>query len=149
MGRAQPRSPKLLITYDAYGSNGSLALASVTGMPGHDDTNYGTGNTVRGNPTFIQRLTGGTPTYLNSVLSYDTTGQTIETLDSNSNKTDFSYSATYKNAFVTTITNALLQTTSFAYDFSTGLLTSVTDANSQPTYYHLRQYVSTRPDEFP
>ena len=68
------RQAETKITYD------STALTSVSGIVNHDDTGYGTSNTLRGNPTQIQRWVSGT-TYLSSSLSYDTTGQLVQATD--------------------------------------------------------------------
>ncbi len=46
-------------TYD------STTLTSVTGITHHDDTNFGTANAVRGNPTVISLWVSGT-TFLSS-----------------------------------------------------------------------------------
>src|SRR5437899_1949599 len=53
------------ITYDGG------SLASVTGAFQHDDTNFGTAYTTRGNPTTISRLVS-VGTNLSTSLSYDT-----------------------------------------------------------------------------
>lgn len=110
-----------------------FALGSATGMAGHDDANYGTGNTVRGNVTGFYRLISGS-TWLNDTFThFDMTGQPISLTDSNNNTTTLAYSSSYQNAYPTTITNALTQSTLLGYDFNTGLLTSTTDPNSQTT----------------
>ncbi|MGB0036778.1 MAG: hypothetical protein WBP79_15015, partial [Candidatus Acidiferrales bacterium] len=57
---------KTVITYDSYGSGG---LTSVTGIKNHDDTNFGSSFTGRGNPTSIQRLVSGTSTYLTTSMT--------------------------------------------------------------------------------
>src|SRR5205807_2673000 len=49
--------------------------------------------------------------------------------------TTYTYSGTYQGAYATQTCNALNQCISGAYDFSTGLLTSFTDANSQTFTY--------------
>ena len=65
---------------------------------------------------------------------YDT-GVTYQSIDPLNNTTTYAYSSTYVGAFPTAITNALSQITANAYDFNTGLLTSTTDPNLQPTTY--------------
>ena len=59
------------------------------------------------------------------------TGELQQSKDPCLHSTSYLYSATYFGAFPTTLTNALGQTTTYVYDFTTGLPTSVTDANSQ------------------
>lgn len=119
-----------LYTYDVYTYNGG-SLASVTGMPGHDDTNYGTNNTTRGNVTLIQNLVGST--YLNSYRNFDMTGQVTNAFDPSNQKTANTYAC--QNAYPTTITNPLSQVTTIGYDCNTGFLTSVKDANTQSTSF--------------
>jgi len=108
------------------------APTSVTGTYNHDDTNYGTGNTVRGNLEATQRL-DTTSTYVDTWRTHDTTGQLTASFDSNSNKTTYAYSSSYSNALPTSITNPLNQSINLAYDWGTGLLTSAQDLNVQST----------------
>ena len=132
-----------LYTYDGG------SLTSVTGMPQHDDTYYGTGDTTRGNVTLVQKLVSGS-TYLNSSMTYDTTGQILTSTDFNNDQTRYVYSGTYYNAYPTTVTNALNQAANMGYDFNTGLLTSVVDPNSQTTSFSFdnmsRPVTTTYPD---
>lgn len=119
-----------LYTYD-----GSALTAAPVSLPGHDDTNYGTGNTTRGNVTLVQKLVSGS-TYLNASASYDSAGSLQSQTDfSNTNQATLLYSSTYYDAYPTTITNAAGLPTTIAYDFNTGLVSSVTDANNQPTSF--------------
>jgi RHS repeat-associated protein len=107
------------------------SLASVTGMPGHDDTNYGTGNTVRGNVTLVQQLVNGSA-YLNSSATYDTTGQLLTSTDPNSAVTSLNYVCA--NAYPAAIHEPLLANPiQFGFDCNTGLLTQITDPNNQAT----------------
>lgn len=88
------------IAYDTYGAKNSsgqqvvLPLQSVTGASNHDDTNYGSSYTARGNPTQISRWVSGS-TYLTEYVSYDSTGQRVQVLDSNLNKTSYAYTDNY------------------------------------------------------
>ncbi len=135
-------------TYD------STALASMTGITHHDDTNYGTGNTVRGNPTLVQRWVSGS-TYLATTSYYDTTGQVTQVTDPKGNNTTFSYSDNFSadstagtnppagytasaptNAYLTLVTLPVSGTKSFGYYFSDGKLAVSTDQNGQSTYQH-------------
>jgi RHS repeat-associated protein len=118
------------ISYD------TTTLSSVTGMTHHDDTNYGTGNTIRGNPTVIQRWVNGTTGLITtSTLSYDTTGQLTQVKDAAGNPTNLSYSSTYSNAYPTQVSNALTQAATITYDLNTGLATSASDLNAQATSF--------------
>jgi RHS repeat-associated protein len=49
--------------------------------------------------------------------------------------TTYGYSSTYVGTYLTSVTNALNQTTTFTYDFNMGYLASTTDPNSQETTY--------------
>jgi RHS repeat-associated protein len=142
---------RTMVTYDGYGTSGSLALASVTGVVNHDDTNFGSGYTTRGNATQISRWVSGS-TYLTTALSYDTTGQVTQVLDTNSNKTTYSYTDSYysdnganppaafsptkpTHAYVTSTTDNI-GSTSIGYYYGTGQQALATDYNAQTTYAH-------------
>jgi YD repeat-containing protein len=134
-------------TYD------STALTSVAGITHHDDANYGTGNTVRGNPTLAQRWVSGS-TYLSTTSYYDTTGQLTQVTDPLANNTTFSYSdnfftdsstgtnppspytGTHTNAYLTLVTLPISGTKSYGYYFSDGKLAVSTDQNGQASYQH-------------
>ena len=118
-----------LYTYD-----GGTLTSAPAGLPGHDDTNYSASNTTRGNVTLVQKLVSGS-THLNTSAAYDSAGSLQSRTDFNSNPTNYSYSSTYFDAYPTTITNAASQPTTIAYDFNTGLVSSVTDENGQPTSF--------------
>ena len=121
-----------LSCYDYAGGCGGSSFASITGMPNHDDTDYGTGNTVRGDVTQVKQLVSGS-TYVNTNTAYDMDGSVRSVTDANGNQTSLTYSSSYYDAYPTTVTNALSQSTSLGYDFNTGLLASITDPNSQTT----------------
>jgi RHS repeat-associated protein len=116
-----------LYTYD-----GGTLTAAPAGLPGHDDYNYGTGKTTRGNVTLVQKLVSGS-TYLNSSASYDSAGSLQTQTDFNSNATNYTYSSTYFDAYPNTISKPAGLSTTIAYDLNTGLVASVTDANNQTT----------------
>jgi RHS repeat-associated protein len=136
------------------------SLTSVTGVKNHDDTNYGTGNTIRGNITQIQRLASGS-NYLTRSMAYDTTGQLHSSTDwSNGNTTTFSYtdnffndsgnttgptsysSANPTNAYLTSFTTPLITASTVGYYFGTGQLASVTDPNGKTEYAHFYDSLS-------
>jgi hypothetical protein len=146
-----------LYCYDYYGSCGGSSFASATGKKNHDDTNYPTTNTVRGDLTQIQRLVSGTSTYLTSSITYDMTGQSTSFTDPKGNITTItSYSDNYyddnngnsvapsahttstpTNGYPTTITppNSALAVT-LGYYYGTGQVAEVTDANGKTDYFH-------------
>jgi RHS repeat-associated protein len=150
---------KTTITYDAYGSNGSLALADAPGVVNHDDTNFGTSYTTRGNPTQISRWVSGTSsgatcgsTCLTTALSYYTTGQVIQALDPNNNATTYSYADSFysdngadppstftpaspTNAYVTKVTDPT-GTTSMGYYYGSGQPALGVDYDGRTTYAH-------------
>jgi RHS repeat-associated protein len=69
--------------------------SSITGVIQHDDTNFGTSYTARGNPTQIERFyLGGNTT---ATMTYDMTGQLLSSTDNNLNKTSLSYADHYNN----------------------------------------------------
>ncbi len=132
-------------------------LVSATGTPNHDDANFGTGMTYRGNLTQIQGLVSGT-TYLTTSTTYDMTGRVQSTTDPKGNQTTYDYTDNFYDDpgdgstptahSVSTTTNAYLKkitsptvgsgtlTTIFGYYWGTGKSASVTDANGQISYSH-------------
>ena len=126
-----------------------VATSSITGVINHDDTNYGTSYTPRGNPTSVVRSSEvtGVPN-LKSVLAYDMTGQVTQVTDPNHNATGLSYSDIFfndgstqtpttasgtTNAYVTHITppspfNAW--SIRFGYFLGAGKIANKTDQNS-------------------
>lgn len=140
------------IAYDSYGTNG---LKSVQSIVSHDDTNFGTGFTARGNPTQIfQWVSGGTT--LETQLSYDMTGQVSQKLDPALNPTNYyytdaffndsgsngvgtnppgSYAAPATNAYLTSVTDAI-GTQSYGYYFGSGKSAFSKDYNGETTYSH-------------
>lgn len=132
-------------TYDDYSSVG---LSCITGASGHDDSNYGCSNTVRGNLTKTVKYSSpatGTGAITTQQVAYDSLGNVVSITDANNHSTSISYadswgsnnpcsmSATY--AYPTQVTNALSQQTSATYNSCTGALTSSKDANNQTTTF--------------
>jgi len=137
------------ITYD------STALTSITGVTQHDDANFGTTNTVRGNPTAIQLWNGTSPT-LTTTKAYDTTGQLRSDQDPAGNQTTYSYADNFfkdvgdgpsnppqaytpagqTNSYVTTITAPLIPTSTLGYYYGTGQIAKSTDPNGATTTSH-------------
>jgi RHS repeat-associated protein len=136
-----------IYTYD------SAPLTSVTGVAQHDDADYGTGLTARGNLTEIDSYVNAS-TYLKVNNSYDTTGQLLQSSDYNSNLSSLSYTdslytdngsnppATYSpakptNAYITKVTVPIIgvQRTSGYYIWTGDGAMSV-DQNGADSYLH-------------
>jgi YD repeat-containing protein len=114
----------------------------------YDESAYSTGATistqhasppaaVRGNLTTVTKWLapasscnpkGGTPV-ISHTNWYDT-GEVFQQLDPLGNATTHSYDPAYLGAYSTSTCNALNQCVSGTYDFTTGLLTSFTNANA-------------------
>ena len=153
-----------IVTYDSYGTNG---LIGFSGAFNHDDTNFGTGTTARGNPTQIQQWVNGT--YLTTSRTYDTTGQVLSSTDPAGNKTTYSYAdkffndngsnppqaytpATPTNAYLTGVTlpavNGVTMTVSMGYYYGSGKRAVSTDVNGQASYSHFVNPVTLVNDPF-
>jgi RHS repeat-associated protein len=153
-----------IVTYDSYGTNG---LTGLSGAFNHDDTNFGTGTTARGNPTQIQQWVNGT--YLTTSRTYDTTGQVLSSTDPAGNKTTYSYAdnffndngsnppqaytpATPTNAYLTGVTlpavNGVTMTASMGYYYGSGKRAVSTDVNGQSSYSHFVNPVTLVNDPF-
>lgn len=134
-----------------YSYDGS-ALTSVTNIISHDDADYGTGNTVRGNPTSIQQWVSGS-IFLTTTFTYDTTGQTLKVTDPAGHATTFSYADVFysdnganppsaytwpypTNAYVTHITLPASGSKSTGYYFNTGKVAVSADQNGNASYSH-------------
>ncbi len=122
--------------------------SSMTGVIGHDDTDFGTSYTARGNPTTVQLMDYTTVVSATTTLAYDMTGQVTSLTDNNSNVTKFSYADSYfkdsssgptsttpvgkTNAFVTQVTlpQPFNWTNSYGYYLGTSQVATKTDQNS-------------------
>jgi YD repeat-containing protein len=153
------------VTYDSYGQSG---LVAVSGVTHHDDTNFGTGNTIRGNPTQIQQWVSGT--YLTTLRTYDTTGQVLSSTDAAGNTTTYSYTdnnhifddnganppqahtGTTTNAYLTGVTlptvGGVSMKVSMGYYFGSGKRAIFTDVNGQSSYFHFVNPVTLVNDPF-
>lgn len=137
----------------------STSLTSVTGITHHDDAGYGTGNTVRGNATQVQRwvsgagCTPGTVTCLTTASTYDTTGQLRSIQNPKGNTTNYSYADAFytdngvntppaftpsapTNAYLTTTTFPNSQTNRLRYYFHTGKFAWDEDENLERSFSH-------------
>jgi YD repeat-containing protein len=125
--------------YTAYGYDepGDLISSGITEQKV-------SGETYPGNQTSVHRWLNGSTTgtancsavtngYLVTTKAYYDTGEVPTVTDPCGYQTNYQYSNTYYGAFVTKVTNALGQFMSYAYDFNTGAVTTITDWNSQPT----------------
>jgi len=116
------------------------------------------GESYPGNQTSVHRWLNGSTTastncnvsvsngYLVSNKVFYDTGEVQQSTDPCAYPTAYAYSSTYFGSLPTTVTNALNQSTTYAYDFNTGVVTSITDPNSQVTtkgYDSLARLTST------
>lgn len=138
--------------YDNYASNSTHApLVSRSSVFGHDTTNYGTGNTVRGNVTALTTYTNAaTPSgAITAYSQYDILGNTVKTIDTNGNVSTISYSDNFGSpdsevvtnsapsqlsglstfAFPTSSTNPLNWTVNTQYDYFLGKMVNTQDEN--------------------
>jgi RHS repeat-associated protein len=126
----------------------------------YDEPAYQLGNTygpvtgwadpggLRGNPTTVSSWLDTAGAYVRTHARYDQCGSVVGSWDANGKLTETAYSSTYAYAYPTSVTTpapdpnntgfgstqGLVTTT--AYDFSTGLVTSTTDANGQTTTFN-------------
>jgi RHS repeat-associated protein len=138
-------------TYDVY-SGCPSGLASITGIMNHDDANFGSGYTTRGNPTLIQQWVSGS-SFVNTSLCYDTTGQVTQATDPKGNITYYGYADRYysdngtnslssftpsqpTNAYVTSIQQPIIGTSTFGYYYGSGKQAFATDPNAATEYAH-------------
>ena len=90
---------------------------------------------VSGNLTSILHWTGGSSTFNTYQYVYDT-GMVQQVIDGNGHQAaTYSYSPIMAGAFPTTVCNALTQCTNYGYDYNTGQVTSIKDANNQAILY--------------
>ena len=122
------------IGYDEY------SLISYGQIAGWSDP----GTSVRGNATTTSRWLDTAGTYIPTHAQYDQAGSTVNSWDARGNMTQTAYSSGYAYAYPTSVTTPVPDPTGAygstsslvtmtAYDFTTGLVTSTTDANNQTT----------------
>lgn len=137
----------------------STSLTSISGITHHDDTGYGTSNTVRGNVTKIHRwvsgagCTPGTVTCLTTTNTYDTTGQLRSAQNPKGNTINYSYADAFytdngvnappsytpgapTNAYLTTTTFPNSQTNRLRYYFHSGKFAWDEDENLERSFHH-------------
>jgi RHS repeat-associated protein len=116
-----------------------LQYGSVTGWNAPDTA-------ARGNVTTSKNWVNTTNTYIETHAQFDQVGNVRKTWDGKGNTSETEYAADFHYAYPTKVTSAIpdstgthgsntaLESTSW-YDYSTGLVTSTTDANGQTTTY--------------
>ena len=140
-----------LYTYDSYSGSCPGGLVAVSGVTNHDDTNFGSGYTARGNPTQVQQWVSGS-SYLTTTYCYDTTGQVTEKIDPAGNPTQYGYTDNYyddngsnppilvggqpTNAYVTSVTQPIIGTAHIGYYYGSGNQALSTDQNGATMYDH-------------
>lgn len=91
-------------------------------------------NSSRGNQTSVHHWLSKSSS-LTTTKQFWNTGMVYEVNDPAQNQTTYNYSSSYWGAYITSITNAAGQVSTYAYDLNSGLLTNSTDVNQQPTNY--------------
>ena len=128
-------------------------LASHGAVTGHDNTNFGTGYTVRGNLTTLTRNISSSASVTTS-SGYDDLGNVVTSTDGNGNLKTITYTAP-DYAFPKTVSqtvDSVLHQQTMTYDASTGKLTTFKDSNNaQTTLYYSGDLLDrltqvTRPD---
>ena len=126
-----------LMSQDTYGYDESSLYSS--GVTVQRDSGAGS-RTVRGNLTTHARWVNTTSSSITERNTYYDTGEKYQHIDFNNNPaTTYYYDNAYAGAFLTKTqmptTGSIVHTVSALYDFNTGLMTSYTDQNNNPTTY--------------
>ncbi len=113
-------------------------------------------NSVRGNLSSEARWVSSTPcqagasgTMVSAYTNMYDTGVVYQQIDPLTHPTTYTYSSSYVGALPTQVQNALLQNTNYTYDFNTGLVTGVTDSNSQTTTFDYDALLRVKTLKFP
>ena len=149
-----------LNSYDSYGTGG---LSGISGIAQHDDANFGTGYTTRGNLTSVSRWVSGS-SYLTTSYTYDTTGQVLKETDPAGNPTTYGYADSFftdggndttpsaytppqsTNAYRTSVTDAI-GTQTVGYYWGSGKVAIATDYNSVSNYSHYQDGLDRQTEE--
>jgi RHS repeat-associated protein len=134
------RLPNTSTVYNGSGGQAGLdqwtydgtAVTSATGLLAHDDTDYGTGNNVRGNLTQHQSWWSIPNSNISENFTYDMVGAALSYKDFNGNSTTYTYTDA-AHVSPNTIVNPLGATngtTTLVYDQGNLKPTKATDANS-------------------
>jgi RHS repeat-associated protein len=131
----------------------STPLVSLTGAFQHDDQNFGSNFTTRGNLTQVQYWVTGT-NFLNTTMTYDTTGQLRSVQDPALNTTSLSYADNFftdtsgvvippsfsapapTNAYLTQVTLPASGSLSYGYYYGTGKRALARDQNGADSFSH-------------
>jgi YD repeat-containing protein len=127
-------------TYDStpLSTTSGTAGNSVLGLPTHDDANFGSWMTLRGNPTVISQMTGSGTFVATKTNYYNILGEIVKSVDANGNATTFDHTDSWNDAscisvpefaYPTTVTNALGQQSKTVYNSCDGSIYSVQDQN--------------------
>lgn len=145
-------STKLSETDYGYDEAGGLSSAP-TGIIHHDDSDFGSSNTIRGNRTSIKQWVSGSSYITTSTQEYDITGQLVQLKDANSNQTSYSYAdcfyndngsnpgASYTpssptNSYLTATTLPASGVVTACYYFGSGKPAIAKDQNNVASYFH-------------
>jgi RHS repeat-associated protein len=131
---------KTLYSYD------TTTLGPTSGVVSHDYTHFSSTNTIRGNPTLVQRWRNTDGALLTTTNNYNDLGNLTQTADPAGHTTKFDFTDSWyqsacapgsgtAQAFVTKTTNALNQITTAQHDSCSSLPGSSTDLNGQTTTY--------------
>jgi len=105
-------------------------LAAGTGTPLPAGTHVSPPASVRGNLTTVSRWVNTDGSFVQSHTKWYDTGEVYQTIDPMGHTTTHSYDSVYAGAYSTTTCNAKNQCVSGTYDFNTGVLASLTNANA-------------------
>src|SRR5262249_50847638 len=86
--------------YDDSGNNpyGIAYMQADLGNPTGHDSNYGTTNLLRGNPTRVQRWANASNSWLTTYNSYDDLGNLLSSTDPLGHTTELSYADNWANS---------------------------------------------------
>jgi RHS repeat-associated protein len=147
-------------TQYSYDSSG---LTSIAGVAHHDDANFGSGYTTRGNVTSVSQWVSGS-NYWTTSYTYDTTGQVLTEQDPAGNVTHDYYSDSFvtdggndttpsgyspsppTNAYRTSVTDAI-GTQSVSYYWGSGKPAVAKDYNGATTIDHYQDGLDRQTEE--
>ncbi|HEY6249576.1 MAG TPA: hypothetical protein VI685_06420, partial [Candidatus Angelobacter sp.] len=118
----------------------NTTLTSIPGAAHHDDTNYGTGSTTRGNLTSVTRYTNASAGtgQVTRTFNFDTLGNLILAQLDCCNQKTFSFSSGTQYAYPDSVVrgpSGLQFTSSYTWNFDTGVMLTSTDENGQTTNF--------------
>jgi RHS repeat-associated protein len=126
-------SPPTLVSRTYFSFDEAGHLTDRGAVAGHDSVQYGLSFTSRGNATTVNKwLADPPPGRALKILNWwDTVGNVIKTRDARNNETNITFSAAFHYAYPTVVTNPENHTVTTDYWPNTGLVKTVTDANSK------------------